>query len=166
MRACTVCLSESLNCVWAGACVHCVYALRLVMKALLITTLMEDNNNNKEQQQRTTTRHNQSWPCCCQSISNRQRRIFACQSQGEPSPVWTLQTAAGSTSRQQAAAAVGITRHLTILPRRVITTGHAECRRLIDRWLDRALIMIRYDRKFMYCACVDCQLFRHNYSNG
>lgn len=122
--------------------------------------------NNKEQQQRTTTRHNQSWPCCCQSISNRQRRIFACQSQGEPSPVWTLQTAAGSTSRQQAAAAVGITRHLTILPRRVITTGHAECRRLIDRWLDRALIMIRYDRKFMYCACVDCQLFRHNYSNG
>jgi len=20
------------------------------------------------------------WPCCCQSISNRQRRIFACQS--------------------------------------------------------------------------------------
>lgn len=162
LRACVRCLSvwESVSCVWAGACVHCVYALRLVMKALLITTLMEDNNNQQQQQQRTTnkTRHNQSWPCCCQSISNRQRRIFACQSRGEPSPVWTVQTAAAAGSSS--------TRHLTILPRRVITTGHAECRRLIDRSLDRPLIMIRYDRKFMYCACVDCQLFRHNYSNG
>lgn len=62
VRACSVCLSESLNCVWAGACVHCVYALRLVMKALLITTLMEDNNNNKQQQGTTTTNNDEAQP--------------------------------------------------------------------------------------------------------
>lgn len=66
LRACVLCLSvwesESLNCVWAGACVHCVYALRLVMKALLITTLMEDNNNNKQQQGTTTTNNDEAQP--------------------------------------------------------------------------------------------------------
>lgn len=66
LRACVLCLSvwesESLNCVWAGACVHCVYALRLVMKALLITTLMEDNNNNQQQQGTTTTNNDEAQP--------------------------------------------------------------------------------------------------------